>query len=111
MDLFSFAEAKRRRDEGMALAADAQGQGWHDLAYAAIKAIALKQFHIHVDDVLRAGIPQPEHFNSWGNVWMRAVRTGIIQRSTESRPCTVDPKKNAHRYPVYFSRIYDPRCR
>lgn len=109
-DLFEFAEAKRRREAGMSLAATAQGQRWCDLAYAAIDAIARRQFHIHIDDVLCVGIPQPEHFNSWGAVWMRAIRNGIIQRTTETRPCTVDPGKNAHRYPVYFSRIYDPRC-
>lgn len=110
-DLFAYAEAKRRRDEGMSLASTAQGQQWSDLAYAAIEAIARRQFYVHIDDVLRANVPQPERPNAWGSVWMRAIRNGIIQRSIETRPCTVDRKKNAHRYSVYFSRIYDPRCR
>lgn len=112
-DLFTFADAKQRRDTGMARAAVAQEQKsprWSEIAYAAIEAIARRQLTVHVDDVLRAGIPKPQHPNAYGAVWLRAVRNGIIQRSAETRPCTVDPAKHAHRYSVYFSRIHDPRC-
>lgn len=108
-DLFAFAEARALRDEGMSLAACAQGQRWCDLAYAAIEAIARRQIHVHVDDVLTFGVPQPASPNAWGAVWMRAIKSGIIQRSNQTRPCTVHKRKHAHRYPVYFSRVRDPR--
>jgi hypothetical protein len=108
-DLFTFAEAKARRDVGMERAAGAQGHCWAALAYQAIKTAALRQPHVHVDDILAQNIPQPEHPNAWGAVWMRAIRNGIIQHSNQSRPCKTDKRKHAHRYPVYFSRIHDPR--
>lgn len=101
-----FAWAKDRRDVGMTRAAQAQGIPWSALAYGAIERVARRQAHVHIDDVLREGVPQPHHFNAWGAVWMRAIRDGVIQRSNQTKPCTVDPLKNAHRYPVYFSRIY-----
>jgi hypothetical protein len=110
LDLLEYA--RLRRDDGMAMASQAQDEtqpNWSQIAYQAIENIARRQVHIHIDHVLCAGVPQPHHPNAWGSVWMRAIRNGIIQRSSETRPCTVDPIKNAHRYPVYFSRIYDPR--
>jgi hypothetical protein len=106
-DLFSYA--KESRDIGMSLAVSAQGPRWADIAYAAIERVARRQVHVHVDDVLREGVPDPTHFNAWGAVWMRAIKNGIIQRSNQTRPCTVDPGKHAHSYPIYFSRIHDPR--
>lgn len=111
--LFDYVEAQKRRDRGMALAAHAQNRKvpkWSDIAYEAIVNVARRQIHVHVDDVLKAGVPEPHHFNAWGHVWKRAIDNEIIQPSAERRPCTVDPRKNLHNYPVYFSRIYDPRC-
>lgn len=109
-DLFTFAEAKQRRDTGMARAAEAQGEKWSDIAYTAIERVARRQVTVHVDDILRENIPAPAHPNAFGSVWLRAIKRGIIQRSNQTKPCTVDPAKHAHRYVVYFSRICDPRC-
>lgn len=109
-DLFAFAEAKQRRDTGMARAAEAQGPRWAEIAYAAIERVALRQITCHIDDVIREGVPKPHHFNAWGAVWMRAIRAGIIQPCAERRPCTLDPAKHSHAYPVYLSRLFDPRC-
>lgn len=109
-DLFAYAAAKALRDVGMSRAERAQGQRWSDIAYAAIERVARRQVHVHVDDVLREGVPPPAHFNAWGAAWLRAIRNGLIQRSNQTRPCTVDPNKHAHRYVIYFSRIHDPRC-
>jgi hypothetical protein len=108
IDIFDWA--RERRDQGMSRAVVAQGPRWADVAYAAIERVAIRQPHVHIDDVLREGVPRPDHYNAWGAVWMRAIRDEIIQRTTETRLCTVDPGKNAHRYPIYFSRIHDPRC-
>lgn len=109
-DLFAYADARALRDIGMARASQAQGKPWADVAYAAIERIARRQVTVHIDDVLQEGIAQPHHHNAWGAVWLRAIRNQIIQRSNQTRPCTVDRGKHAHRYTVYFSRIYDPRC-
>lgn len=109
-DLFTYAEAKQRRDTGVARAAEAQGPRWVEIAYAAIERVALRQITVHIDDVIREGVPKPHHFNAMGSVWLRAIKRGIIQRSNQTKPCTVDPAKHAHQYPIYFSRICDPRC-
>lgn len=110
-DLFAYADAKALRDIGMTRASQAQGKPWSEVAYAAIERVARRQVTVHIDDVLREGIPAPHHPNAFGAVWMRAIRNQIIQRSVETRPCTVDRGKHAHRYVVYFSRICDPRSK
>lgn len=103
-DLFAFSEAKARRDAGMAQA-EAHAPGFSALAYAAIERVARRQGSVHVDDVIAEGLPPAPHPNVWGAVWARAIRAGLIARTTETRPCRRDPKKHAHRYPVYLSRV------
>ncbi|MPZ57581.1 MAG: hypothetical protein GEU91_13995 [Rhizobiales bacterium] len=107
-DLFAFADAKSRRDAGMAQA-EQHGSSFAWRAYHAIEALAFNQPTVHVDDVLRQGVREPHHSNAWGAVWMRAIRSGLIERTSETRPCTRDPKKHAHRYPVYRSLVFGGR--
>ena len=106
LDLLDYA--KRQRDAGMSLATAAQDSidpEWSDLAYAAIVNVARCQSEVHVDDVLRTFNRKPDHPNSWGAVWMKAIRNRIIKHSGSVRPCTVDPAKHAHQYPLYRSLI------
>lgn len=109
VDLFDYARhATKLRDAGMSVAAFAQDSkcpDWSDLAFAAIVYIARKQSTVHVDDVLQAFDLKPEHPNSWGAVWMRAIKTGVIERSGQMRPCITDPGKHKHQYAVYRSNI------
>ncbi len=108
-DLFTFAEAQRRRDRGIALAANAQNAsnfGWSDRAYAALERIARQQSEVHVDHLLRAFTERPDRPNSYGSVWQKAIRKGLIEHTGRVRPCTVDPGKHAHQYPIYSSLIY-----
>ena len=105
-DLFSDYGA-RLRDAGMATAAEAQASEsprWADLAFDAIKRLALRQAEIHVDDVLMVFPLEPAHANSWGSVWQRAIRAGLIMHSGRVRP-TTDPRKHFHNCPVYSSLI------
>lgn len=104
-DLFTYAEAKAQRDAGMARA-EAHSPIFAVAAYAAIERVSRRQAHVHVDDILAENVPEPNHPNAWGAVWAKAIRAGIIQRSNQTRPCATDPKKHAHQYPIYFSRIY-----
>jgi hypothetical protein len=106
-DLFDYAESVRRRDEGMRLAA-AHSPRFADEAFEAIKRVALRQVHVHVDDIIAECTARPAHPNAWGQVWTRAIREGVIQRTNQTRPSR-DPAKHAHRYAVYFSLIFDPR--
>lgn len=107
--LFEFAarEAERRRDRGMALAAEAQERarhGWGQIAYEALIALARRQELIHVDDIVPLVAP-PEHPNAWGAVWLRALRAGVIEHTGQMR-VSRQPQKHLHRYPLYRSRIY-----
>lgn len=97
-------EADRQRDRGMALAAHAEGPDFATAAYMAIRAVALRQITVHVDDVRRQCLLQPAHPNAFGAVWMRAIREGLIAPTGQRRKST-DPKKHAHQYPVYASLI------
>jgi hypothetical protein len=106
-DLFEFAQ--KRRDRGMGLAADAEDRDqpkFFDAASRAIERVARRQRTVHVDDVLQECMLRPRHHNAWGGVWRSAIKRGVISRSSETRPCKTDPKKNAHNYPVYRSNLF-----
>lgn len=104
MDLFAFAEARELRDAGMTQAAE-HSPVFSEIAFQAIKRVARRQIHVHVDDILREDVPTPSHPNAWGPVWMRAIREDIIQRTNQTRQ-SEHTKKHSHNYPIYFSLIY-----
>jgi hypothetical protein len=107
-DLFS--KAIDARDAGIEKAFEAQDRkdpAWVERAYNAIVEIAKRSETVHVDDVLSTFSNPPRHPNSWGAVWMRAIRNGVIARTGTARPCTIDPKKHAHNYPVYRSLVLE----
>lgn len=108
LPLFAHADrAAQLRDAGMRLAASAQDgkhPGWSELAYAAIVAVAKRQEHLFVDDVLRELRADPHHPNAWGGVWMRAIRSRVIEDSGHTKR-SADPKKHAHKYTVYRSLV------
>lgn len=105
VDLIGQIEAAdRQRDRGMALAAHAEGPDFSTAAYVAIRAVALRQEFLFVDDVRRQCIIEPLHFNAWGRPWKRAIEDGLIERTGQYRKST-DPKKRAHQYPIYKSLI------
>ena len=97
------------RDDGMALAAEAEDRSspeFRDIAYRAILNVASRQPTVHIDDVLAECKIRPLHPNAWGSVWTRAIKAGIIRSSGISRRCAVDIKKRKHVYPVYESTIF-----
>lgn len=104
------------RDEGMALAAEAQDldlPDWRRSALAAIETVARRQPTVHVDDVARyveGWLPEPNHPNVWGTVWLSAIRKGFIRRSGEVRPAGASYSPHAHKhgraYPVYASLLH-----
>lgn len=111
MNLFEHAEAQAimRRNRGMAVAADAQDRavpGFSELAYSHIFNLACEHEEIHIDLFLQTFKLRPEHPNAFGAPWQKAKRERIIEHSGRVRPCTVDPAKNAHLYPVYRSLVY-----
>lgn len=110
-DLFDWADGAIRRDRGMALANEAQERdapGWAGRAYAAIVFVARRDPEVFVDAVLLIFREKPHHHNAWAIVWRRAIKDGVITRTSESRQ-TADPAKRAHWYPVYASNIYAQR--
>ena len=105
MDLVELAD--HLRDRGMSLAARAEDFTQPDFAqaaYMAIRAVALRQETLFVDDVLRQCLVTPSHPNAFGAVWMRAIRDGVIEPTGQRRKSS-DPKKHAHQYPIYRSLI------
>lgn len=109
MDLFEHAAAAEimRRNRGMSRATDAQESktpNFSALAYRHIRNLAEEHDEIHIDLFLKTFSIKPEHPNAFGAPWMKAKRDGLIEEIGR-RPCTVDPNKNAHAYPVYRSLI------
>jgi hypothetical protein len=107
LDLFSGLE---KRDQGVGLASAAQDRDESDWSVRALEAlIGLARLHveIHTDD-LTAVVPAPAHFNAWGAVWLAAIRSGVIERTGRYRK-SADPKKHAHVYPIYRSRLVGPQ--
>lgn len=100
-----YEKGKTKREFGMDLAASNSPVFSH-LAYKAIYNLALTHPTLHIDDVLqKADVPTPKSPNAWGSVWMKAIRTGVLERTSELRPCRTDSKKHVHQYPVYKSCI------
>jgi len=93
------------RDAGMARAV-AHSPHFAAIAYAAIVTVAKRQATVHVDDVLAECSARPRHPNAWGSIWMRAIRSGVIERSGDLQNCRVDRGKHAHAYPIYLSNIF-----
>lgn len=115
MNLFEHAEAQAilRRDRGMALAADAQDRavpGFTELAYAHIFNLACEHEEVHIDLFLTTFKIKPDHPNAFGAPWQKAKRDRVIEHSGRVLPCTVDPTKHAHQYPLYRSLIYRGRA-
>lgn len=107
MDLIELAASLR--NTGMSLASDAQDRAvpqWSEMAYQTIVTLATRHRTLHVDQVLTAFPYKPGHPNAWGAVWMRAIKAGVIERTGQIAPCTVDPGKHKHNYPVYRSLVY-----
>lgn len=101
-------DAIKRRDLGMALAAEAQDRatpGFSELAYEHICNLAREHDEIHIDLFLTTFKLKPEHPNAFGAPWQRAKREGVIVHSGRVRACTVDRAKNSHLYPVYRSNL------
>ncbi len=100
-DLFS---GRGDRDAGMARAD--RDEQWASTTYQMIVRLAKQQAEVHVDDVLQVVLSEPPHFNSWGSVWMRAIRNGVLEKTGRMRQ-TADRKKHAHEYPIYRSLIFE----
>jgi hypothetical protein len=104
----SLFDGPTRRDQGMARASGAQDRDepdWSIRALEALIALARRQPELYTDDLTAAFAQPPKHFNAWGAVWLQAIRAGVIERTGRYRNST-DPKKHAHVYPIYRSRLF-----
>ena len=103
--MFDLMAGRQNRDSGMAQAAEAQGTQWGEYAYRLLEELAAELPEVHTDDLARVIEWHPAHFNAYGAVWSRAIRSGLLTRTGRLRP-SKQPGKNAHEYPVYRSLVY-----
>lgn len=112
-DDYTARQAVALRDVGMIEAEFAEaltGSNFSEVAYAAICHVARRQVEVHVDDVLRFLKVRPtSHPNCWGQIWLRAIRDGVILKTGTVRPCLSDPAKHLHNCPVYRSGLFHGR--
>lgn len=108
LPLFDYDQACRLKAEGMERVSG-HSPGFSEQAYQALVRVAKRQLVLFADDLIAElnGL-QPNHCNAWGPIYQRAVRDGVIQRTTEVRPSRVVSKR-ARLCPVYLSLIRDPR--
>lgn len=109
LPLFDLDAGRQARDAGMASAArhaESDPAVWSaEAAYRALVELARTQPYVHTDDLAKAypaTCPRP---NAWGQVWLRALRERVIERTGGSLP-SKQPGKHAHSYPRYESRLY-----
>jgi hypothetical protein len=103
--LFDLMAGRERRDAGMELAQAAQGTAWSVYCYGLLEGLARHLPELHTDDLARVIEWHPAHFNAYGAVWSRAIRSGLLAKTGRSRP-SKQRGKNAHEYPVYRSLVY-----
>lgn len=94
-----------KKQSGIDRAAEHEGQAWTDYAYAALERLAGERHTFFVDDLYAACDWLPRNPNSWGSIWQRAKRAGLIRKTSEMRPSKL-PGKHAHEYVVYESLVY-----
>lgn len=113
LDIFGGPDAGAMlRDIGMVEAEFAEaltGSDYSEALYAAICHVARRQVEVHLDDVLPLVKTKPSHANAAGFVWVRAIKDGTLIKTGRTRPCTSDPGKRAHNYPLYRSGIFHRR--
>jgi hypothetical protein len=102
--LFDLMSGRERREVGMDLAAAAQGTAWSSYCYGLLEGLAAELPEVHTDDLARVIEWHPAHFNAYGAVWQRAIRSGLLAKTGRTRPSR-QPGKNAHEYPVYRSLV------
>lgn len=102
--------ARAARDDGMARAADHAEEvvpGWGDLALSYLKRYAESHdrfpgwFVTREAELLQA-IPAPPTLKSWGSVFTKAQRDGLIVKDGY----TQDPRRHASPIPCWRSLIY-----
>lgn len=92
-------------NRGMTLAADKadrEYEGWTTLAYAYLKKfISTREkfwpWHV-VDQSIADGIYQPENLKSWGVVYKRASKEGLIAQGNE---LAKHPRRHGTKVPVW----------
>lgn len=104
LPLFDAAEARRRRDEGIATVID-HNRPWAARAMDAIiqlrgefATFTGEQMRIHVG----AMIGQPGHPGVWGAIFVAAIKRGLIVPTGEWRAMQT-PESHARKTPVYRS--------
>lgn len=94
----NYDDARRGRDEGMALVGENSGEEWQEGAYNALKAYALTHTGFMTEDARMAayeqGLPKPHDNRAWGPVINRAVKNGTIVREGFA------PAKTGHMRPM-----------
>jgi hypothetical protein len=84
-----FETARRRRDSGIARAADhanAETSGWTEIAFDFLEACAkVRAAPFLAEDVIEmakaAHLPEPPDGRAWGGVFQRGARRGLIQKA------------------------------
>lgn len=103
--LFDLMAGRARRDAGVDAAAAAQGTQWGVYAAGLLEGLARALPEVHTDDLARVIEWHPAHFNAYGAVWQRALRSGLLAKTGRTRP-SKQPGKHAHEYPVYRSLVF-----
>lgn len=78
---------------------------WRDYIDAKLEGLARERKTIHVDDLYAVIDRYPDSPNSWGSIWQRAIKRGVLAKTGLSRPTKL-PGKHSHEYPVYRSLFY-----
>ncbi len=83
-DLFSAAAARAARDEGIAETI-AANESWHDQAIKILASIPHGWVGIADDarPIVSARIGEPKNCNSWGALFMAAIRRGLFRQTGE----------------------------
>lgn len=108
MDLLEYGESLR--DKGTGLAADAQDRvrpEFGEIVKRYLRMIARRQEFVHQNDLHAVMIERPSHPNSLGSIWRACAhpKHGFLEMTDRTEKC-VDPRKHAHRSPLYRSRIF-----
>lgn len=107
----SIDEAKAKGDQGMARAleyAEAETPEWGEIAYRFLHRYAEEHrefpgFFVTAASEMDQRFPAPSNERSWGMVYRRAMKAGILEKTQREMP---HPKRHGCPACVYRSLVY-----
>jgi hypothetical protein len=96
MDLFTLAEARAKRDEGVKQSSDHSGEEWKDEAISFVRSYLLEHPTLFVDELWDTGLSRPDSPRALGAVIQHARKEGWMAEQAVDGCILARPSKSSN---------------